>query len=186
MSTIKCLTFLSYAFIFCTATTNINAQSATKFPEITSESVSGNTVTLPEDAIGKHTIVAMAFSKKSEEALETWLQPVYDTFIQEAASSMFATNYDVNVYFIPMLGGAKQAAEGRILKKLDKSVDEALKDHILIYAGNVKGYREMLSMEEKDVPYFFLLNEQGEIIFEYHGAHDPDVLEEMEAILDDW
>lgn len=186
MKTINCLTVIGLTLVFCTFSKYAIAQSPLMFPDISTESVSGNSVTLPKDGLGKHTIVAMAFSKKSEDALETWIQPVYDTFIKEASSSMFATNYDVNVYFIPMLGGAKQAAEGRVLKKLDKSVDDALKDHILIYAGNVKNYRETLSMEEKDVPYFFLLNESGEIVFEYHGAHNAAVLEEMEEILDDW
>jgi hypothetical protein len=82
-----------------------------QFPDMITESVDDKKITLPIDAKGKYTLLGLAYSKKSEDDLNSWLQPVFDKFLRKREGLMANTGYDVNVYFIPMFTGIKSAAE---------------------------------------------------------------------------
>ena len=43
----------------------------------------GKLVDLPNDTKGKYTLLGLAFSKKSEDDLNTWVEPVYWKFIDK-------------------------------------------------------------------------------------------------------
>ena len=55
----------------------------TTFPTIETETVKDEKVVLPEDTQGRVSVVAMAYSKKAEKDLGTWLSPLFNTFIQQ-------------------------------------------------------------------------------------------------------
>lgn len=161
------------------------AQMGNKFPEIKGETVSDQKVNLPEDTGGKYTLVGMAFSKKSDDDLQSWFRPVYERFLQESGNAgLFADfAYDVNVFFIPMFSGLKKAAAGPAKRKALKKVDAGLHDHILFYVGEIKSYREALHLDEKDLPYFFVLDKQGKIVYATTGAYSVGKMEEVEEVL---
>src|SRR5215467_3076999 len=82
------------------------------FPSMTAETVDDKKVNLPQDTKGKYTLLGLAYSKKSEDELNTWLNPVYSTFIQKQTGMIQGFSYDVNVYFVPMFTGVNAAAAG--------------------------------------------------------------------------
>lgn len=161
------------------------AQMGESFPQIKGETVTDKKIRVPDDTRGKYTLIGMAFSKQSDEELQSWFQPVYTRFLQDAGNaglfSEFA--YDVNVYFIPMFSGLKKAAAGSAKKKALKKVDAGLQPHILFYVGEIKSYRDALGLEEKDQPYFFVLDKQGNIVYATEGAYSDSKMEEVEDIL---
>lgn len=161
------------------------AQVGERFPAIEGETVTDQKVQVPDDTRGKYTLVGMAFSKKSDDELQSWFQPVYSRFLQDAGNAgLFADfAYDVNVYFIPMFSGLKKAAAGTAKKKALKKVDAGLQPHILFYVGETKSYRDALNLEEKDQPYFFVLDKQGNVVYATEGAYTDRKMEEVETIL---
>lgn len=161
------------------------AQVGERFPQIKGETVTDKKVRVPEDTRGKYTLLGMAFSRQSDEELQSWFQPVYTRFLQDAGNAgLFADfAYDVNVYFIPMFSGLKKAAAGSAKKKALKNVDAELQPHILFYVGEVKSYREALGLDEKDLPYLFVLDKQGKIVYATEGAYTEAKMEEIENIL---
>src|SRR6267154_4555015 len=91
-------------FIFFTG--NSFAQVIGKqFPNMTVETVEDKKVNLPQDVKGKYTLLGLAYSKKSEDELNTWFSPIFNTFIQKNTGQMATFNYNVNVYFVPMFTG---------------------------------------------------------------------------------
>ena len=62
------------------------------------ETVEDKKVNLPTDVKGKFTLLGLAYSKKSEDELNTWFSPIFTTFIQKNTGQMATYNYDVNVY----------------------------------------------------------------------------------------
>ena len=82
------------------------------FPDLTGTTVNDSIVTIPDNTKGKYTLIGLAFSKKSEASLETWLQPAFYKFIEpKLVKSPFASfTYDVNIYFVPMFTGINAAA----------------------------------------------------------------------------
>lgn len=160
----------------------------TPFPTIETETVEDKVVTLPQDAEGRITLVAMAYSKKAEKDLSSWLSPLFNTFIQQKVSGggLFADfAHDVDVYVVPMFTGIKAAAEGTAKRKAAKSIDEQLIPYVLFYKGKLKPYKEALEFDKKDVPYLFLLDSNGNIVYATSGAYTSQKMTDIEEKVDE-
>ncbi|MBL7848071.1 MAG: hypothetical protein JNL40_11420 [Cyclobacteriaceae bacterium] len=162
-----------------------NAQViGTMFPDMKAETVDDKQVTLPADVKGKFTLLGLAYSKKSEDELRTWFEPVFSKFVQKAEGLLAGMGYDVNVYFIPMFTGINAAAEGTAKRKAMKNLDPQLFPYILFYKGELKPYKEALDFERRDIPYFFVLNAEGKIVYATSGAFSDKKLDAIEDVIE--
>lgn len=156
-----------------------------QFPDMEAETVEDKKVNLPGDTKGKYTLLGLAYSKKSEDELNSWFSPVYNKFIKKATGMMAGMGYDVNVYFVPMFTGVNAAATGTAKKKALKNVDPQLLPYILFYKGELKSYKEALDFEKRDIPYFFVLDAEGKIVYATSGRFTEDKLDEVEESIED-
>lgn len=156
--------------------------SAQKFPDLNGKTLDNKIVTLPTDALGKYTLIGLSYSKKAEEYLRTWFDPVFDKFILKVG--MFDDTYDVNIYFVPMFTGAKKVSFDKAFKEVKQRTEEQLYSRVLFYKGELKTYKNSLGMTEKEMPYFFLLDPDGNIIASYKGRFHERYFDEIEEILD--
>lgn len=156
-----------------------------QFPDMEAETVEDKKVNLPGDTKGKYTLLGLAYSKKSEDELNSWFSPVYNKFIKKATGMMAGMGYDVNVYFVPMFTGVNAAATGTAKKKALKNVDPQLLPYILFYKGELKTYKEALDFEKRDIPYFFVLDAEGKIVYATSGRFTEDKLDEVEESIED-
>ncbi|HNB62514.1 MAG TPA: hypothetical protein PLC60_07965 [Saprospiraceae bacterium] len=164
---------------------SISAQVIGKsFPYMTAETVEDKSVNLPDDVKGKYTLLGLAYSRKSEDDLRTWFEPVYSKFVQKTTGVMSGMGYDVNVYFVPMFTGINAAATGTAKRKALKNTDPQLLPLILFYKGELKTYKEALDFERRDVPYFFVLDPQGKIVFATSGAFSENKMDQVEAVIE--
>ncbi|MFZ5970076.1 MAG: TlpA family protein disulfide reductase [Bacteroidota bacterium] len=154
------------------------------FPDMEAETVEDKKVTLPHDTKGKFTLVGLAYSKKSEDELNTWFNPIFSKFIQKTTGLMSGFGYDVNVYFVPMFTGVNAAAQGTAKKKAAKNIDPQLLPYVLFYKGELKLYKEALDFEKRDIPYFFVLDPNGKIVYATSGRYTEDKLDEVEAAIE--
>jgi hypothetical protein len=168
-------------------TGNLYGQKGKVFPSITAENTEDKVVTIPEDTNGKFTLIGMAYSKKSEDDLKTWFNPIYNSFItQSDKPSIFDEPVpDVNVFFLPMFTGVNQAAAGTAKKKMVQGIDQKLHPYVIFYKGELKKYKDELDFEKKDVPYFFVLDKQGRIIYATSGAFSNKKLSEIYDLIED-
>jgi hypothetical protein len=155
------------------------------FPSMEAETVEDKKVLLPVDTKGKYTLIGLAYSKKSEDDLNGWFSPVYNKFVRKTKGMLEGMGYDVNVYFVPMFTGVNAAATGTAKKKALKNMDPILLPHILFYKGELKTYKESLDFEKRDIPYFFVLDPEGKIVFATSGAFSEDKLDEVEESIED-
>ncbi len=164
------------------------SQVGNPFPELSGETVKDEVITIPKDTNDKFTLVGLAYSKKSEDDLNTWFSPIYNKFVRKSSDAgLFSSfTYDVNVYFVPMFTGVKAAGQGVAKKKALKKVDPLLFPHVLFYKGKLAPYKEALDFERKDVPYFFVLDKDGKIIYATSGRFTDDKLSEIESAIDDF
>jgi hypothetical protein len=154
------------------------------FPAMTAETVDDESITLPESVKGKYTLVGLAYSKKSESELNSWFQPVFTKFIQKTNGLFSGFSYDVNVYFVPMFTGVNAAATGTAKRKAAKSIDPQLLPYILFYKGELKTYKHALDFEKRDIPYFFVLDPDGKIVYATSGKYSDAKMEEIEENLE--
>lgn len=148
------------------------------------ETVEDQKVKLPESTKGKYTLLGLAYSKKSEDELNSWFSPVFNKFIQKTKGLLAGFEYDVNVYFVPMFTGVNAAATGTAKKKALKNIDPQLLPYILFYKGELKSYKEALDFEKRDIPYFFVLDPTGKIVFATSGAYSEVKLDQVEEVIE--
>ena len=169
----------------CIVFTNVTAQVGKTFPAMEAETVADKKVKLPDAVKGKYSLLGLAYSKKSEDELNTWFQPIFQKFIQKNKGIFEGFGYDVNVYFVPMFTGINAAATGTAKKQALKNIDPNLLPYILFYKGDIKPYKESLDFEKKDVPYFFVLDKDGKIIYATSGSYSQKKMDEIEGVLEE-
>ena len=176
-------------FLICfllIAFSRLNAQVVGKmFPSMDAETVEDKKVNLPQATKGKFSLLGLAYSKKSEDELNSWFQPIFQKFIQKNKGLFEDFGYDVNVYFVPMFTGVNAAATGTAKKKAVKNVDPNLLPYLLFYKGELKPYKEALDFEKKDVPYFFVLDKDGKILYATSGSFNQKKMDEIEKVLEE-
>ncbi len=150
------------------------------FPSMTAETVEDKPVMLPKSTEGKYTLIGLAYSKKSEDELHSWFQPVFTKFIQKTNGLFSGFAYDVNVFFVPMFTGVNAAATGTAKRKAAKNIDPQLLPYVLFYKGELKRYKQELDFEKKDIPYFFVLDPKGTIVYATSGKYTEAKMEEIE------
>ncbi|UXP32396.1 hypothetical protein N6H18_00205 [Reichenbachiella agarivorans] len=159
---------------------NSLAQVGGVFPDMATESLTNNMIDLPSQIKGKYALIGLAYSKKAEEDLQHWFSPVYNNFIHKSETpNPFKFEYDINTYFIPMLTGAKRPAYKNTMKKVQETVDPRLRPHVLFYEGTMNQYRNLLKLEESDLPYFFILDPDGVIIHTAQGRYTDKKMQEI-------
>ena len=156
------------------------SQVGKPFPNMEAETVEDKKVVLPNDVKGKYTLLGLAYSKKSEDELNSWFQPVFEKFIQKTSGVLAGFSYDVNVYFVPMFTGVNAAATGTAKRKALKNIDPQLLPYVLFYKGELKPYKESLDFEKKDIPYFFVLDPEGKIIYATSGKYTAAKMDQVE------
>jgi hypothetical protein len=153
-----------------------------QFPTLDGETLESKEIQIPADTKGKLTLVGMAYSKKAEATLNTWYTPMYDKFVLKRG--IFDSQYDVNLYFVPMYTGVKKVAYESTMKDLRESNRKDLFPYILFYKGELEPYVSELEMEEKNLPYFFLLDEEGNVVYATQGLYNESKMAKIEEVLD--
>ena len=176
--------FIFSSLLVCGFLTSFAQVVGKQFPDMTAETADDKPVRLPIDVKGKFTLLGLAYSKKSEDELRTWYNPIFSKFVQKAEGLLAGMGYDVNVFFVPMFTGINAAAEGTAKRKALKNLDPLLIPYILFYKGELKMYKEALDFERRDIPYFFVLNADGKIVYATSGAFSEDKLGEIEDAID--
>jgi hypothetical protein len=143
---------------------------------------------LPADIGGKYSLLGLAFSRKSEDDLLTWFGPVYDKFVGDKSGTLtrlFAEmTYNINVYFIPMFTGINTPATKTAMKKALEKIDSRLHPHILFYKGQLRPYKDALDLNKRDIPYIYVIDESGKIVFTTSGPFSPDKMRGIEKSLE--
>ena len=159
-------------------------QKGKQFPTMVCENLDDQEITLPTDTKGKYTLLSIAYSKKAEDDLKSWITPIYLKFIAKPDKpTLFWEPYDINLYLVPMFTGVNAVAAGQAKKEIKKKVDPKLYEHMLVFKGKIKQYKEVLQMKEKNHPYFFVLDESGEIVHVTSGAYSEAKLTAIEEKL---
>ncbi|UXX79124.1 hypothetical protein N7E81_17360 [Reichenbachiella carrageenanivorans] len=169
---------VSLALLFVVLSTH--AQVGKAFPLVEGENLNYTEVNLPEDTEGKYTLVAVAFSRVSEQDLMAWSDPIYNHFIRKPdEGQLFAFEYELDVYFLPLITGAKKLGYKSVMNEMQTTVDSLLHQHVLFYEGKSKHYRQPLYYKGEDVPYFYVINPEGNIVYATRGKYNSEVFQKI-------
>jgi len=158
------------------------AQKGSYFPDIAVTDLNEQESEIPKDTKGKFTLVGIAFSEDAQSDLYSWSQPVYNKFIDR--NNLSSMVYDPNVKLILMFGGGNQIVYNKAKKQIAEGTDRSLKDNVVLYKGSVKEYRKKLNMKNRKIPYFFVLDEKGKIIYTAQGRYNSKTIEKVADLIE--
>ncbi|MCX6273748.1 MAG: hypothetical protein NTV09_00900 [Bacteroidetes bacterium] len=147
-------------------------------PPFTGETLENKTITIPSDTKGKYTLLCFASSMKAQEALEGWLDPVYNKFI--AKTGLMDDFYDLNVFFIPVFKGSNASMQGTVKKKFNETAQADIKGHVLFCNSDLGEVTTALHLQNDDTPYFFLLDTTGNIVYHTSGAFSEEKFDALD------
>ncbi|WP_422359333.1 hypothetical protein [Reichenbachiella sp.] len=154
------------------------------FPEMPTEDLFDNSISLPDDIKGKYSIIGLAYNKKSADKMPNWVVPIYKKFIAEPPGLQIG--YDVNTYFVYMFSGMTVALKDVVKNKMMNEMDEVLKPHTLFETGELKSYQKILDMlGRKDTPYFFILDPEGKILWATRGTPRESKINKLASYIDE-
>lgn len=157
---------------------HLSAQKGKTFPILEGKNLEGSLFSLPLVQNTKSTLVCLVYSPKTEKALNSWLQPLVNTFLVK--NPLDPEPYDINMYFVIMLSGIKNLASDAIETKLKKGISKDFYKNIIIYQGPLNPYTSVLDFGKKDEPYFCVLDQNGIIQSNTVGEYNAAKLEEIE------
>jgi hypothetical protein len=168
---------LMIASIFATA------QEGNPFPAIDAANLNDKSISLPIDTKGKFTLVGVAFSEDAQNDLYTWGAPVYDLFLDE--NGLNAMVYDVNVHLVLLFTGVNKAAYNKAEKMIKEGTTDTYRENILFYKGEMGDLRDELAMEDRKVPYLYVLDKEGTIIYTTSGRYTRKKMDEISELVED-
>lgn len=158
------------------------AQVKTQFPTLAGHTLEGSEIILPEKSAKKFTIIGICFKRTAEDALKTWITPMYETFVAKAKGTDYfdvANYYDVNYFFIPLISGFKKAAND-----FKASTQKDLWKNVIDCDTDIKLLKEQLKPSDDNAPYFFVLDLQGKIVEMVSGKYTEDKMDKLQEAID--
>lgn len=147
-----------------------NPKIGSKFPKVTAKSLAGNTLTLPEAAEGKVTLICIAFVRNAQSMIDSWLGPFEQIFGQDP---------EVTAYELPMAGPNWQFLSWLIDSGMRDGIPVEKHDHVLTIYEDYSEYQELLDMENTELAYIFLLDKKGIVRWKGQGHAAPEALMEL-------
>jgi len=160
------------------------AQKGKSFPALKGATLNDKTISIPIKN-DKYTVLAIAFDRKAEDALKRWLNPLYETFIQEAGKSDntidIAEVYDVNFVFVPLISGFKRIADD-FKSNTDKSFWPYVMD---TEKTDIRAVQKSLGVKDDEIPYFYVIDKAGVILEFQSGSYTQAKMDKLEAAIPD-
>lgn len=158
------------------AMTTANVQQGEQFPDLSAETLAGDSIRFPDDVQGTYTLLVLAFKRGAQPLVDSWLDP----FIQR-----YSNNKLVDYYEIPMISGGWKVLSGWIDSGMRSGVPGAKHGHVATYYGPLKSYIRQLKIEDLRDSYVFLLNPNGQIIWSANGKADKNSLNRLFQLTDE-
>ena len=83
-----------------------------------------------------------------------------------------------------MFTGVNASVKNMAKKNAVKNLDSRLHDYILFYKGEIKSYKESLSLDKRDTPYFYVIDTYGNIVYATDGSYSEDKMYAIEEVLE--
>ena len=162
--------------------TSFFAQVKDQFPPLTGHTLEGNLISLPLAGTKKFTIVGLCYNRSAEEDLKTWIQPMYNVFVERPKGTDYfdvASYFDVNYYFIPLISGFKKAAAD-----FKAATQQDLWKNVIDCDTDIKLLKTQMKPTNDDIPYFYVIDTSGKIVEVVTGKYSEAKMDKIQEAID--
>jgi hypothetical protein len=154
------------------------------FPSFTCTNLKDKQVTLPTDMASKRMVVALMLSTKADKHLQKWSQPLYNALMADGMGGMMGGNmYNANLCFVGAVKGLAKLALPEMIKRAKQEVDAKYHANFMYTDTDVNALMKSLSITDKDVPHFIVVETDGTILYQTSGEYTQDKLDDITGAL---
>jgi hypothetical protein len=147
-----------------------------RMPELTGQTLTGRTTSLPQASAGKVTLVLMGFTYKSRVAVEAWADWYRATTDSTGAVTFFE---------VPMIGGMATLGRWFINRGMRSGTPVELHDQVITVYGGTGDWKQRLaySTRHEDDAYLIVFDGQGVVRWLHHGGFDQSRADLLKGLL---
>ncbi len=154
------------------------------FPSISCINLKDKQVTLPTDMANKRMVVALMLSIKADKQMQKWSQPLYNSLMADGMGGMMGGNmYNANLCFVGAVKGLAKLALPEMIKRAKQEVDAKYHANFMYTDTDVNALMKSLSITDKDVPHFIVVETDGSILYQTSGEYTQDKLDDITGAL---
>lgn len=142
------------------------ADSAPRFPQVSSENLSGKAYKLPGDFEGERNLLLIAFQREQQKNIDTWLHEV----------KRF-TDLDPNLHYyeLPTISRLNAVARWFINNGMRGGIpDKAQRDRTITLYLDKKPFLESLHIADESRVYALVVDRQGNVLWRGEGDFSED------------
>ncbi|MBX3163389.1 MAG: hypothetical protein KF900_02825 [Bacteroidetes bacterium] len=161
---------------------SVKVQSQT-LPNINGTTLEGKEISLPIKN-GKSSVIAIVYSRAAEDELKTWLNPLYNNFVNTSAGSKatfdVSQSYDVNFVFVPMISGFKKISD-----EFKAGTEKEFWKYIMdTERSDMRAVQKEMKITDSKIPYIYVVDKTGKITETQSGKFTKDKMSKIEDALD--
>lgn len=137
------------------------AQNLEALPKIQGESLANQNIELPEAASGKIAVLVFGFSKASKAPTSAWAKKISADFSQQSGFVL---------YQLPVLEDVPRFVRGMVISSMRKGVAPEMRDHFVPILTGEADLKKLVGYKEPDDAYLVLIDRDGKIAAQTHGA----------------
>ena len=131
------------------------------FPRLKGETLTGKTVTFPEDLENDINILILVFKQEGQYLVDTWAGLILKEYEPKP---------DMSYFEVPMLSIIYKPISWQIDKWMRDGIPKRYHENTVTFYGDRSTYMRQLGMNDKDSCYIFVLDREGEITFRSQGS----------------
>lgn len=139
-----------------------SAAAGERIPEVHGTSFANQPVNLPaalhDRAAG---VLVLGFSRASREAVTEWARRL---------AADYRTSPEVSYYELPVVASIPGVVRGLVLRSIKSSVPERAQPRVVPIVSNEAEWRTLVHYGAPDDPYLVVVDSQGKVIWQTHGA----------------
>lgn len=140
-----------------------DAGDCIRFPTVSGETLSGNTVTLPDFFSGQYNLVILPFDREQQEDVVNWLP-----FVQALQGQYDGLAY----YSIGALPDVAAPVRLMISGGMRLAVEPAVQEvAVLLYLEDQQAFADALNISSLEQTQLLILDEQGDVLWQTSGVY---------------
>ena len=154
------------------------ASAQTSLPQVTGETINGETITLPDDFTGRYNLVAMSFTREQQQDAAGWLP-----FFQELS----ADYDDLAYYSVAALPDLSVLGRTGVMVGLGAGVrEEEVRDaSVVLFLEDQQRFLNAITLQSNDDLAIFIMTQAGGIRLTTFGTYAPATADDVRAALAD-
>ena len=145
------------------------------FPVVTSTNLEGKTLTLPRDFAGERNIVFVAFLRKQQEDVDTWVP-----FVKQVIGRTPGVDY----YELPTIKRMVAPMRWMINRGMKGGIDDrSARDRTVTLYIDKDAFKQALGITDENVIHVLVVDRAGHVLWQTTGSFGAEKGRELEAAL---